>query len=361
MLGFLNRKALPIGLDLGYSSLKMAQLRVAEQDTLELSAAGAAEVPFAKRADLKSRISFFGSAISHVLKTNAFKSRQCILSVPACHTFLHHVKTPRLSDQELTKILPMELQGKMPFPSDDAMIRHIVAGDIYGDGEGKQEVIIAAVSNQILEQYLDMAYGAGLDVVGVNVECCAVAECFARLFRREEDGDQTVMFIDMGASSTQVILTNGNRMVFARNISYGEQQIDKAVADGMAIPLELAHTLRWDLQKSQANPAAVEELYRYVDGQVETLANEVTQCLRYYESVFRKSVERTVFVGGQAYDKRLCQQLAQRLNLPAQIGDPLARVKRSEADALTGGLDLRQPQPHWAVAVGLSLGAIKAA
>jgi Tfp pilus assembly PilM family ATPase len=67
-------------------------------------------------------------------------------------------------------------------------------------------------------------------------------------------------------------------------------------------------------------------------------------------------VERAIFVGGQAFDKPLCQALARRLNLPAQIGDPLVRIKRSKEATDRLNLDWRQPQPAWAVAVGLSLG-----
>jgi Tfp pilus assembly PilM family ATPase len=75
--------------------------------------------------------------------------------------------------------------------------------------------------------------------------------------------------------------------------------------------------------------------------------------VRYYESVFRnQGIERSIFVGGQAYDRRLCQMIARKLNLPAQIGDPLVRISRSEAATLTGD----DPQPNWAVAIGLSLG-----
>ena len=87
----------------------------------------------------------------------------------------------------------------------------------------------------------------------------------------------------------------------------------------------------------------------------------MSKCVRYHESIFRnRPVERAIFLGGQAYDKRLCQALAQRLNLPAQIGDPLLRVKRLDDAILNEGSDQREPQPDWAVAIGLSLGAAAA-
>jgi Tfp pilus assembly PilM family ATPase len=92
------------------------------------------------------------------------------------------------------------------------------------------------------------------------------------------------------------------------------------------------------------------------------MTDELTQCLRYYESVFRnQGVERAIFLGGQAMDKRLCQLIAQRLNVPAQIGDPLVRIGSAAAGGSDLGIDRREPQPRWAVAVGLSLGSGQAA
>jgi Tfp pilus assembly PilM family ATPase len=53
--------------------------------------------------------------------------------------------------------------------------------------------------------------------------------------------------------------------------------------------------------------------------------------------------------------------IAQRLNLPAQIGDPLVRVRTAEGAVDASRFASNEPQPTWAVAIGLSLGAAKAA
>jgi len=357
-LNSLNPKAYPIGVDLGTGSVKLAQLRAADGELLDLMAAAASEIPADCRKDLQRRNEFLAQAIREGLKSNNFQGRQAILCLPAAHTFLQHLRMPRLSPTDLPKALRMELQGKLPYAVDDAVIRHVVAGSVFGDPDGKQEVIVVAVDRGTLESYLSVAAKAKLDVVGINVESCAIVECFARLFRRASDTDRAIMFIDLGSSSTQVVLSHGDRMVFAHNLAQGELQVDKAVASGMGIPVEQARALRWDLQKAGKPGPAEDELYRHIDAHLVGLADEVNQCLHYYESVFRSQpVERAIFVGGGAYDKRLCQTLAQRLNIPAQVGDPLVRVRRMEGAGLQIGLDRREPQPNWAVAVGLSLGA----
>ena len=88
---------------------------------------------------------------------------------------------------------------------------------------------------------------------------------------------------------------------------------------------------------------------------LETLTDEVQMCVRYYASQFpTRKVERVVFVGGEARHLGLCQHIAKVLRLPAQMADPMARVARSGKEPATG-IDLKQPQPAWAVPLGLCL------
>lgn len=356
------RKAMPLGVDLGSTRVKVAQLRTVGEE-LELLAAGAADMGDVSGMELPRRLEALGEMLRGILRGSPFKGRSCVLCVPAQDTFVHHVKLPRLTTpQETTGALEAEIQGKLPYPVEEAVVRQIVAGDVPGEQEPRREVIVVAARRSTLEAYLAMTRRIGMDVIGINIEACAVVECFGRLFRRASDNARTILFVDLGAASTQAVLSHGGNIVFARNLMVAGRQLDQAVADGMHVSLDQAQAMRVDIQKVQRDGPAEDELYRLLDKPLDRLAGELTQCLRYYESVFRnQAVERAIFVGGQAYDKRLCQSLAQRLNLPAQIGDPLLHVRRVEGARLPIGLDRRNPQPDWAVAVGLSLGAIRAA
>ena len=97
---------------------------------------------------------------------------------------------------------------------------------------------------------------------------------------------------------------------------------------------------------------------------VHHLADEIQRCRRYHEGTFPGvPVDRLVFVGGEAHVRSLCQSLARRLSISAQLGDPIAGLchdvsaRRETPDLLAAGIDRRRPQPAWAVACGLSLGA----
>jgi len=357
-LKILKSNALPIGVDLGSGAIKLAQLRLSGHE-VELLAAGSAELPRSCRDSLPDRLHVLAASIRQIMKSERFKGRRSILSLPAKDTFLHHVKVPRLAPDQIAQTLRLELQEKLPSDVKDMVIRHVIVGEVSKD---QQEVLALAVSRETLNAYLAMARKAKLDTISVNVEPLAVVDCFARMLRRAGDASRTMLFVDMGATSTQVALSHGSKIVFARNLSIGGEQFDQAIAAGMDVPIERAHALRRDLSMGGADSSTEDDLYRLLDEKLDETAAELAQCLRYYESVFKnRSVDLTVFVGGQAYDKHLCRGLAKRLNVPATIGDPLACVKRLVDAGRHAGLDNHAPHPDWAVAIGLGLGAIRMA
>jgi len=361
-LKIVRGKNLPIGVDLGTSVVKMVQLRQTGEE-YKLLAAGSEAIPHLPREDLTQRLDFLSGAIRRTLKTGGFVGRKCVLAIPADATFVHHIKVPHVPANRFHEALLNELQGKLPYSIEDAIVRHLVAGKVGGEGgDAKQEVIVISASRALVEEYLAVSRRARLDVVGINVEPCAIIECFARLFSRASDAERTILFVDMGAASTQVVFSHGEKLVFARNLSTGGDALDNAVAEGVDIPLEQARDLRRDLSKHSKDGLAENELYDLLEAPLNGIAGELVKCLQYYESIFRnRPVERAIFLGGQAHDKKLCQLLAKRLNLPAQIGDPLVRVGRPRESGQAISLDQREPQPDWAVAVGLCIGATKAA
>lgn len=82
---------------------------------------------------------------------------------------------------------------------------------------------------------------------------------------------------------------------------------------------------------------------------IESLGHELAMCIRYYQSTFpEKPIERAIFIGGEARRTDLCQSIARMLRLPAQLGDPLARLGGLDRSGLPAG-----PHPGWAVACGL--------
>ncbi|KPK83608.1 MAG: hypothetical protein AMJ81_07765 [Phycisphaerae bacterium SM23_33] len=349
-------RAFPIGIDLGTAVIKMAQVRAVE-DRLELLAAASAEVPADCREDVSRRMDFLGDQLPQLHKTGGFKGRKCVLSLPATETFVEHVKTAKMPPDELDKALRRELDGKLPCDPAEAVIRHVVAGETHDDREARLEVIAMGASRRVVGGYLEMARQSNLYVIGLSLEPCAILECFGRLFRRAGDEDRVTLFLDLGPTCTQVVMGHGAKLVFARNLMGGTRQLDEAAAAALGLSADQVSATRRQLSQPDSPCAELHRIHEAMGEALRSVTREITKCLRYYESVFpARSVERAIFLGGEALDRGLCQRMAQQINLTAQIGDPLTGIGPLAGTNAKNTLNRRVAQPAWAVAVGLSLG-----
>lgn len=399
-------RANPIGVDFGSDCLRLAQVQRTDGD-FKVIAAASADVPPHLRRDGEGRLAFFAQNVRDLLSQGRFRGRQAILALPASMMHIQHLRLARMEEEALKKAIVWESRGTLPIDPSQALLRHVVAGDIYHEQESKMEVIVMAAARQWINQFLATATKARLDVIGMNVEPLALMDCFSHVYRRKTDRQATLCFVDIGSCGTRVTIARDGHILFARVIAIGGDQLTRATADELKIAFEEAKTLRiklaaaapvasamaaaqqvapppGQLGERRGGGLAVAELNgddsddsddsaQAVDGAelqsrfaeveqackatVAQLVHELDLCRRYYETTFPNTpVDRLIFVGGEARQRSVCQQIARELGLAAQIGDPMCRMNRTSEVGLESGLDRRLPQPAWAVALGLSMG-----
>lgn len=441
MLGFVQNwfapRANAIGVDFGSDCLRLAQVQFTGPSGAgehKLIAAASADVPQHIRQNAAARIQFFIETTRELLTQGNFRGREAILALPAASMFIQHLRVGKMSEEETKKALPWEARGKLPIDPSLALIRHLIAGEVYQDQEPKNEVIVMAAAREFIDGLLAAAAKAKLDVIGMNVEPKALVDCFTHVYRRKTDGDLTSCYVDIGCVATRAIIARGQQILFARAIPVGGDHFSRAVAHAMRISLEDArllriklcaattaldenrekHSIRENERDATASRASTaDSSFALLDAglrassngevaaatvssgavssgtgenatsaradspsrngsrdgdparQVEQacrepltkLVEELDLCRRYYEATFpNKPVDRLIFVGGEARQRLLCQQVARDLGVAAQLGDPLVRMGRISDIGIETGIDRRQPQPSWAVALGLSLG-----
>ncbi|MFI5380136.1 MAG: pilus assembly protein PilM [Tepidisphaerales bacterium] len=402
MLSFLKKclrpKPNPIGADFGSDTIKLAQVARADNDW-KLVAAASIDVPAHVRHDMPAKMAFLAQSVRELVAQGGFIGRDAIIALPAASMYIQHLRLPKMDEETLRKSIPWEARGKLPIDPAAAVLRHHVAGEVFQDHEPKDEVIVMAAGRDVVSGYLNMAARAKLDVIGMNVEPRAIVDCFGHVYRRKGDAEMTNCFIDIGFSSTRVVIANGAHILFARSIPSGGDHLSRAVAAALQIDLEQARQIRWRLAASQpasserqkkqeveseANPPLVQEaggdvrvcepaqqtaaacrspqaelIERAMLDPLRRLVEEIDFCRRYYEASFpNRPIGRLVFVGGEAKQRWTCQQIAQELGIAAQVGDPLVRMGRISDIGPESGIDRRQPQPNWAVAIGLSMGPV---
>ncbi len=398
----------PIGVDFGADSLKLLQVQTDEQPLL--IAAAAAEIPSDSPRDPERHRQLLSLNLKKLVREGGFKGKRIIASISAGCTYVQHVRLNKGEGIDPQLQLEAELRGRLPIDPAAMVIRSVPVGDVFADGANKHEVICMAASREAIMRTVQIAKAAGLDVVGMHCEPMAILAAFAHLFRRPNDCERTNLFVDIGGATTKALIAHGKQLVFAKTIHVGGEHMIRQLAAASGISRDDArvrHIAGAALGIQAAAPAAepvpapgVVTTDRRREGGIcaaagmpaiptsgaaqsatpspvtataptrvagpvdadrgemlDCLIDELQLCAGYHAAMFTdRPIEKLVFLGGESRHIAMCQKIAQALRLPAQLGDPLVRLNRGRSGAgAPVGVDLRQPQPGWAVPMGLCM------
>ncbi len=383
--GLSNKRYSPIGVDLGVDSIKL--LQVVASDPPQMVAAGAMTIPESARNDPAARFAFVGEALRQLTRAQPFKGRKVICSIPACQMILHQLDMPRAEGENLDVAVAEALRERLHIEPLRMVVRSFQVEQGIREGTNRQEVIALAIGRDTVMRYIDAARKAKLDVIGMHAEPVAMLRAFGHLYRRADDAARTTCFIDIGAGTTKVVIAHGQTMVFAKTIHAGGDQITRECAKAMQLSFDEARLARFrgagaSRVAPTVGPAAGSEPAVAMpptrdggaalavaptqvatpprtspdDETIDCIIDELQLCVRYHQSLFPdRRIEKLVFLGGEAHHVSNCQRIARALRIGAQLGDPLARMVRLSQMGEPTGVDMRQPQPGWAVPLGLCL------
>jgi len=411
-ISMFSTHASPIAIDFGTSSVKLLQTGMGERPNIV--AAAELPIPDAIRFEQGQLLPFFAAKLPGLLTAGRFKGRRAVVAVPSSQTFIQHMQLANIDGASRDDLIKGQLHRQMGCAPDSVVVRWVDVADVHRDGQARSEVICFAIARDTVMRYVELLKKCRLNVVGVHTETLAMVRSFDHLHRRQSDVDITTLYVDLGWGGTSVAISHGKRVVFARWIQIGGRHFDQLIVAALRCDPAYARTHRLSLEgpveradgprppalAAQEGPAvanaaasaaeageAVAEAETLAATQtdrrmgmvpaefcteveptdgphkaanvdltelLDTTADELSMCLRYHQGLFPdRSIDRTIFLGGEARQVWLCQHVVKSLRVPAQLGDPLARMSRDGTPA-TPGLKPDEPQPGWAVACGLS-------
>ena len=331
-----NSKNPTIGIDVGRSAIKLAQIGLADDQTPRLVASATIEVPAAQRTTAAGPLEALAQSIDVTLEQNGFRGRRVILGLPATYVHIDRVRlASTLAEDEINKSVAFECADRLPFPPSRAKLRHHVAGQVYENDEQRHEVIVMAVRQDVTERLLSIASKAKLEIVGLRPEPMALAEAFGR-----DKNDRCRAIVDIGHGATRLYVARGARIEFARSIGIGWQHMGPR-------PAAAEEKGEWDATPAGLSAGAVTADARATTTNIDAirrLARDLSLSLHYHAETFPASpVGELVFVGGASLHRRTCQQIAAALGLQSRPADLVALSPDAPA------------KPELAVAISLSL------
>jgi Tfp pilus assembly PilM family ATPase len=417
---FARRSGSAIGVDIGSAALRAIQLeRVGGADGVRLVAQSELDVEQGSMAGGGVRLVNLAGQFKELMAGATFSGRRVVLGLPAWSLSLLHVRVPLLQGAALKAAVEAEAMQKLAAlgaGSGKLAIRYAIAGQVSGGRGGgadkgaggsdaKLEAVVMACPMQVIEAVISAAESARFEVVDVTAPQRAILALSTQFYRRKEEREANVMYVDVGSEQTRVMIARtlaGGQLMFARTIEVGARQVAGTVTKAAGKSLEEA--LRAWSEYDQSLPSESGSDSREREGVapaaagrtlaggadenssfallgaarplsppplpmaggaagpvaaaltpvVAKLAAELDMCRRYFESLpvsGSGAVDRVMLAGALAGRRSIGHHLCQRLSIPVAVADPLSRLKGLDPGGGAG--DAAQPQ--WTVAAGLSL------
>ena len=363
-MGILSSKISYLGIDIGTSSVKVVELENFKGRP-KLVTYGFTEKNLAQwngqggLGDTKE----MAEAVNSVCQKSRTSSKKIIGALPNFSVFTAILTLPDMPKKELASAINWEAKKIIPVPLEDIILDWKIISEtdaesklkaeegqeaaplkkIFSKSQKSLKILITGASKNLVKKYLDIFSAANLSLLSLETESFA-------LIRSLVGNDKSViMVIDLGATTSSVVVVDKGIPVLSRSLESGGLMITKAVSNALNVNLERAEQFKQDMALGQetadsALPSTVEKSFA-------SILNEIKYTINLYQDQNERKIEKIILTGGSAMIGNLSGYLSRILNISVSIGDPWARVVYPlELKPILDRLGSR-----FAVAVGLAM------
>ncbi|MFH1840955.1 MAG: type IV pilus assembly protein PilM [Candidatus Shapirobacteria bacterium] len=311
------------GLDLGRRTLKLVQFR-RKNSEYELLAFGMAPTPGkGLLSDSEDDLTHLAVAVKNLCRDSQVRGNNVVTAIPQNKVFAQLITLPKIDDEELASALRWEAEQYVPFPLDEVTLAHEVVGEVALDGKVSLEVTLVAVPSALIDKTTKVLQMAKLNPVSLETEIFSLARSLVN------PGERAVVLIDFGTNSTDIAVIEDGHLIVIRSISTGGDSLTKAIASSLGMEESQAEAYKEAYGVDQTKLEG--KIKTALDPLISLLLEEIEKTLSFYTARKQsQKIDRVVLTGGTSALPEISSQLAKRLNLEIQLGDPLANIKGKE-------------------------------
>ena len=334
----------PVGLDIGSTSIRAVEAS-RSKDRPVINNFGQVLLPSGavEGGVVKDERAVTG-ALRQLWTAQDFSTKSVVLGVTHQQVVVREIEVSNLPAKELRQALPFQVRDVLPLPVDEALLDFYPLEAPHGD---TVRGLLIAAPKKAVSNMVRAVERAGLHVERVDLSIFAALRAAAHV------AQDTEAVVDIGANGTNIVIHTDGIPRIVRSIPRGGAEVTRLMASRLGMSAAEAEMLkcRVGLTRGEGPESAdvVEEAIR-------PLLSEIRSSLNYFTSANPEvRVARLALVGGAAQLPGLVGKLAEYLDVPTFLSDPLQRV----SDSRRGGRHdvLARFRSSAAVSIGLTLGA----
>lgn len=339
-----------IGLDLGSSAIKVAQVAAKRGGEASLLAFGVE--PIAPDAIVDGAImnqSAVVDATRSLINRLKLKTKDVALAVSGHSVIIKKIIVPAMTEAELEEQIPFEAEQHIPFDRNDVELDWQVVSD--RDAQGQMELLLVAAKKEVVRDYTAVAREAQLTPAVVDVSAFALQNAWEAAYPGAPDagpGMATVL-INVGASISHINILSGGNTAFTRDVNIGGNSFTEDLKRQLGVSQDEAEE-----RKRRADNEPDENVQRVLRASADQMAGEFSKSLDFFLASHRDhTLGRIYLAGGSARISALIKAIEARAHTPVEMMDPFRRMDVAAAGA--DAMFLHEHRAQAAIAVGLAL------
>lgn len=341
-----------VGLDFGRDTIRAVEVENADKPRPLITRYAEIPVPNgAVRSGEVRETQTITTAVKRLWSSGGFTSKNVVLGMANQRVIVRDLTLPRMSLRQIRESLPFQVQDMLPVPVSEALL------DFYPVSEATSEhgpvvngLLVAAIKESVLTNVMAVR-GAGLNVVDVDL----IPFALSRAIVRGPAAHATVVLVDVGATTTNIVVTAGGVPQFVRMIPLGGQSITDAlrarldITEDQAESLKIARGLGSEPATSELDYASIE----VIRATALELLNSIRNTLNFFSSTRpADSFEALVLSGGGARLSGLARAFGEMFRLPVVESAPFDTVDTAKS------VKKDSSEAHrMTIALGLALGS----
>ena len=258
--------------------------------------------------------------------------------------------------RQLENAVRFRAEEVLPIPLDEAVLDWVVLEDgMREDGTSFSRILLVVAYREVVDRYLQACRGAGLEVVGIDLEAFALLRSLSAPNDPLADGGALVA-IAVGHDRTTIAVSTGKHCEFTRVLDWGgwslnvalARELDKAPSEVEAIKRQLSFA--GDVAVEGLAPEQSTKAHEGIQRALAAFARELIASLHFYQAQpGALGIGEIVLTGGTAQMQGFKEAVGRLIGAPVRLGDPYRRVKvgRSVPDQEQSG--------SLAIAIGLGI------
>lgn len=351
-MGIFGGKKPALGLDIGSSTIKVAELKETKKG-YQLVNFGMVSIP--PEAIVDGAVMNAGAivdAIRTLLSEKKIKTKDVVTGVGGQSVMIRKISMPAMTPEQLEEQIQWESAQYIPFEITDVNLDFQILNP--ANAEGNMDVLLVAAKKEVINDYSAVLTEAGLNPVVVDVAAFSLLNMYEINYPIMEN--EVIALVNIGATVINIVITRGGQYTFSRDVSMGGNLYTEEIQKQLSVSYEDAELLK----KGGSSKGDTEEVMRKEVDMVirevsEQIAGEIARSLDFYSGSAPADahINKIWLCGGSCRISGLAESISKAQNLPVEILDPFRNIERNPKQFDPAYLEEIGPQAG--VVIGLAL------